>query len=411
MADWVEANLTDLFPVDSIVTTLRTVLDVVRAPLLLVKIPLQTAATILIALDSIFPPFQALIDEIEEFKNDLLSTGLYMLDMWAYPVKQLQRTSFGPEITVANLELNGQDFSESFLADVISSFDDEADNQRPLFNGDVAMFIIVAGTGSLPNFQISVEEDNYGDGFSGLQDQIGGAGKAIKNVLWRYAWVQMARLANLQQNLEGEATSVVQTRVERVKRAERLYSQMDTEQVDALPVPVNTETGESFFTDSSLELLSWEDDVLPIIESVEERFLSPTYPDWQNVTMRDIHPQIVEVVDAIFDPVIELLRIPGNIIKQLLKIVAAIQEKIDQLEKLIDEIDRILEEVEQFLKMAGFAAIFVNSTEGTEGLKQKLLAAGNVPFEEGPGFFSGMALLAGGPPLSAFRLLFTPIGG
>jgi hypothetical protein len=173
-------------------------------------------------------------------------------------------------------------------------------------------------------------------------------------------------------------------------------------------VPQDLDTGAEFFEGLTEASIDWDGDVVPLLESIEELAVGAEYPDWSATTLVDIYPDIVVILDTVFDPVIELLELGGTITQIFLDLIAGIKAKLEEIEVLLAKVEDALEEIELFLDMTGFVAIFIESNQGVTGARQKLLAAES-PFDE-TGFFSGMAVLVGSANVAAFKLLFSGIG-
>jgi hypothetical protein len=402
MAEWVEANLRNLLPdtVETILDLADVALTATQVPLEVVNGVLQVASAFLLSLDAIFPPSQALKTAIEDFKNDILQSGLYICSMWDYPVRQLEPSAFGPAATFGTFGLDGSNFVGSFLSELDQSFDDEYDLNRPQFTGEVAMFVIVTASRELSEVGLSMGEDNSSEGWKGLRDSIGLASKGLEERRWGGAWAKLLEYA------ESLPSDKVATRKARIVAAFRRFRRL--RDVGPVQIPQDINTGAEFFEGLTNSSINWDLDVVPLLESIEELAVGAEYPDWSATTLRDIYPDMVVILDTVFDPIIELLEVGGTILGIFNDLIASIKEKLSEIEVLLAKVESALDEIELFLDMTGFYAIYVTSDQGVTGARQKLLAADS-PFED-TGFFSGMAVLAGSANVEAFKTLFSGIG-
>lgn len=403
MAQWVSANLANLLPgsVDTIFTSVRALTTTVSVPLEAVQAIMNTSKLVLASLPSL--DFISIVrDLVEDFKDDLIGSGYYVLDMWDYPVKQLQPTTYGYDQTYSNLQTSGHFFSESFQQDLIASFDDAHDVSRPQFTSSVAMLVIVVARGTLDDLGVDTEEDNIGEAWKGFETAIHGTSRIIEELRWKNSFGFIRQVA------ENQTPDNVATRVTRAQRAFKLMSYMTREELDLLPKPMNPETGEAFFEGMATTDVDWEEDIVPILEAVENTFESYEYPDWQSGTLADVYPELDDLVNTIFDPIIELLESGGTIVQSIIDLIDAISAKLSELQRIIDDIDIFLEQIEDLLNATGFHAVFLTSSNGVEGLKSELENASNFPFT-GKGFYAGMSILVGSDAVTPFTTIFQPI--
>lgn len=403
MAQWVSANLSNLLPgeVDTIFSAIDALTSIVSTPLEAVSSILDTASSLLVSLDP-FDYLSTVRGLIEDFKNDILGTGFYVLDMWDYPAKQLEQTSVSFNSTYGNPRVSGDTFEYSFQQVLLDSFDDDLDTNRPQFTGTVSLMLIVVGRGTIDDLNVIPEEDHIGYAWKGLDSSVRDAGQRIKEIRLR------AMMATLRQVAEVQPSDKVAVRVERVQRAFRLMSYMSRDDMDLIPVPMNPETGDSFFENTLPGLIDWEEDVAPVLESIEDFYESKEYPDWGNATLKDIYPDLAVILDTIFDPILELFASGGTILQAVKDLVAAIKAKLAELDRLIDLIDEIEQELEDFLNTTGMHVLFVETSNGIEDIKVQIQNATNLPFH-GNGYYAGMAVLVGGPNAAVFNTLFRSI--
>lgn len=405
---WVSLTMANLLPseVQTIMTAIQALTSVVKTPLDAVSSILGTAKAFLVSLPAL-DFISALKSLVESFKNNLVGSGFYLCDMWDYPTKQIQPpdSRFGPETTYGSWRLEGGDFSSTFLADLADSFDDENDPNRPQFTGSVAMIVIVIARGSLDDVGVQSRDGDLGEVWRGLASGIASAGRAVDEARWRGAWALMRQTA------EAQSSDKVAVRVTRVQRAFRMFTRMTREELDSMPVPMNPETGESFFEGMDTSSLSWDNDILPIVEAVENQIEPAEYPDWNRATLYEVFPELEQIIDLLFDAVLDLLQSGSTIKEAIIALIDAIQAKLDQLEEYIDMIDAIIDDIQNILDMTGFHGIYLTTNNGVSSIKSQLLSSTSYPFT-GKGFYAGMAILAGGSAnVTALSTIFSSIAG
>ena len=424
MADWKTASLADVLPdgTSDIITSIQSLLTIVTTPLDLVSSTLTAASTFLTNFP-LFDLMKTLRESLEKYKTDFTLTGMYLCPMLDYPLKQLQskasfgaeidpvtgelkyQSEFSPEIDYTKLAFNGQTFNSSFVADLANSFDDLYDTKRPMFKGDVAMLVIVMGGSTINNLDLDLGENNIGNVFGGLSATTG-------NMI-----AQMERLRKMHDlgvarevaEKSSKDVGIVATRVRRVVKAKQVLGQLDNSVFGGINVPFDIAAGHYHFDNVNPTELDWEVDIVPVLETVEEQITLSQYPDWSKFSMREFLPEIVEIVDLIFDPIIDMLKSGENFLQQILDLIATIKAKIKRLQDIIYQIDNILNKFDIILNSIGFHALYLTASNGVDELKTKLENAGSVPFT-GTGFYSGFSLLTGGPQVTAFKLLLGPVG-
>lgn len=400
MAKWTSASLSNLLPgaVETIFDAIDALVTVVKTPLDAVKSALNLASVFLVSLNP-FDFISALKLLVDDFRKNILGGGYYLLDMWDYPAKQLMPSTYSPDSTFDALRLSGDTFQSSFQADLLASFDDLDDTSRPQFTGKCAILIIVAGRGTIDDIGIMPEEDNVGRAWRGLDAAINHAGNKVRDIRIRAAMAQI-RLA-----AESQPQDKVAQRVERTQRAFRLLSFMSTDDLDLIPTPMDPATGESFFENTDPTSLSWEDEVAPILETIETFFEPHEYPDWERATLYEIYPDLAVILDVVFDAVLDLLGEGGTILKAIKDLINAIQAKLDELDRIIELIDELEEQIEALLNATGFHVLYVTSDNGIADLKSKIQSATDLPFTS-TGFYAGMAIMVGGGDVPAFDTIF-----
>lgn len=410
MAQWVSANLKMLLPpgTQAILDTIDTILTIVKTPLDLIVSILNTAKSLVLAFN-LFDFIGALRSMIEDFKNKIIGSGFFVCLMWDYPVRQLTggvatSSDIGPDNTFGMVTMTGHEFKESFVKDLLASFDDDKDPYRPVFTGSCAMLVLVRAASTPEQLGVSSGEDNCGDAWGGLGHTIGEAGKSVRTIRMR------AALAVLKEAAQAQSAETCQVRVERAEQALQMFSFMSDDEIDAISFPENEETGEMFFDGVEPNELDWEADCVPVLESIEGQFTPSAYPDWSRITLRDINPDLVRIVDYVFDPIIDLLQGGFTLKQKLIDLIDAIKSKVEYLQDLIDSIDVILEEIDRLLSATGFHAIYISSSKGIDDLKIQLKNATGPAFT-GKFFYAGMALLAGSDAKVIFDTLFAAVGG
>jgi hypothetical protein len=393
--------MSNLLPseVSSIIDLISSLSTTVRVPLELTVSILNVAKTVLTSLDA-FDPAVILRSAIESFKSDVLGAGFYICDMWDYPALQLANISdHGPD---SEFNYDGNTFEESFLQALTDSFDDQYDFRRPTFTSNCAMLVLVVGKGTLDELDISPDESNFGESFKGFQNAIGQASYGLHQARYNLFWSKARQVA------ENQSSDKVASRVSRVQQTRKLFSYLINDDLDSIEVPFDQTSGRSFFEDLEIEDISWNNDIIPIIESIESAYVQSEYPDWKTVRLSDVYPELVELIDIGFDAVLSLFVAGSTIQEAVVELINAIQAKLDWLDSIIDLIDQLIADLDDMLNTTGLHALFVSSSNGIADLKTKLENATNVPFE-GNGFFAGMSILAGGDATSIIQTLFSPL--
>lgn len=408
-AQWVSANLKMLLPpgTTDILDLIDTMLSIVKAPLDLIVAILDTAKSLVLAFN-LFDFIAILRGMVEDFKNKILGSGFFVCMMWDYPVRQLtggvvQGKDVGPDNTFGVIGLEGHLFKESFLKDLLSSFDDTKDPYRPTFTGSCAMLILVRAASTPEQLGVHSGEDNVGDAWGGLGATIGQAGRAVGTIRMR------AALATIKEAAQQQSSDYVQIRVERAERAIQMYSFLTDDEVDAISYPEDEENGGMYFDGLAPNELDWQADCVPVLESIEGMYSPSVYPDWSRITLRDINPNLVLIVDYVFDPVIDLLQSGFTLKQKLIDLIDAIKSKVEYLQDIINSIQVILDEIDRLLSATGFHALYVSSSKGIANLKYQVESASGPPIE-GPFFYAGMALLAGSDVKVLFDTLFAAVG-
>lgn len=409
MASWRSANMAALLPsgTTTLLDTIRAVTSVVTTPLDLVASILDTAKALLVSLP-VFDFLSTIQQLVLDFKSDFLASGLYTLDMWDFPLRQLtglvDRDNFGPDQTFETTFPEGTAFS-TFLNAIDRSFTDPLDPNRPTYTGPVSMLIIVRGSVTIESLGLSDGDgrDTIADAFPGIQDRIGAITSEIKDV--RY----MSMLAKIKRAAQAQSINHVQVRVERAEDALRAYMQFERDEKSVLLTPENEVTGLRFYDQEEPEKLDWWKDIAPVLESIETQAAAPQYPNWKGSTLEEIYPDLNRLVSTVLDPIIFLLQSGSTIKDQIILLIDSIALKLQQLQDLIDSIDEILDAIDRLINATGFHALFVNSTTGVTELRNRMLAATNVPFT-GNNLYAGMAIVAGGSAATVFQTLFSGVG-
>jgi len=412
MAKWVSANMSGFLPPGT-----NEIISAIEALLPLVKVPLETVATVLNASKALlvsansFDYLGTLVSLIDNYKNSFLTSGIYVCHMWDYPIRQLKQSSvagipssnsrFGPNQTIDNINLRGNVFEESFLADFDGSFDDYRDPDAPRFNNDVAMLLLVTSAPSIDLLGANTQEDSLADAFAGFQETVGAAAKQIRRIR------ATAMLAKLKLTAQNQPANKVSVRVDRIELAIHSLGSLSDDDLASIAFPQD-QTG-SFFEDKSFDTIDWKSEVLPVIQSIESKYFPRTYPDWGRITLGNINPSLTQLVDSVFDPVLDLFKSGNNMQDSIVLLIDSINQKIKALEDIIEQTSVIQEEIDRLLRVTGYHAIYITTSKGTNDLRKQLREATNVPFS-GNNFYSGMALVAGSDTKVVFDALFSVVG-
>ena len=409
-ARWVDVNFEKMLPPGTldIINTVQGLLAVVQTPLEILSTTLEAAKTFLLT----FPAFNflgILADVVKDFKASLLGSGFFICEMWDFPIKQLKPVdeygyeTNGPDAIAGQYSYAGTEFSH-FKTTLINSMYDLRDPNRPQYRDACALAVMVVAVGSLDKLPIGLYDGNIAQGiFSGMSSNVKGASYELHRTRYRGAFLRM-RLA-----AESYPPGYAARRVERVEKALRAYNAFDNSAIDAIPIPFNAETGDQFFESTDPTSLDWDNDIAPVLEIIEDLRTNASYPDWKSMVLSDLYPPIVDIINTVFDPVIEMLEIADDFKKAIIALIDGMKRMIQQLAAIINEIDKILEQIENFFKLTGFYGVFITSATGIPGLVEGLNKATNPPLPGAKGFFSGFAMVAGSDILYPFKTLLLPI--
>lgn len=411
MADtWKTVSLANIIPTPirppdgTLFVGIQTIIETIQTALGGIQTVLNAASKIA-GLLSLLDLAALIRKQLEDFKREFQLAGFYACNMFDYPVKQLSRKDgYGPEFDYKSLSNLGQSFATSFVADLIGSFNDTYDPARPRFSGDCAMIVVVTGAPELPSLPIGIGEDNLAGVFAGMSQSIGDACKLIHRLRLTAA-LSFARQAAEEQ----QETTKTASRVAQVVRAARILAQLTDEEIGQVMVETDTLTGLTVMDKQATDM-NWELDIEPVVALLENQLTASTYPNWSRISMKDLFPIYPEVIDTIMDPLIALFQTADGIAQQIANLVKAIQNKIDLLTDIIDTINDVINKFNTLLLAGNFSVLYIVSNTGIQGLVSKLQSATAVPFT-GDNFYSGIALLSGGPQVTAFKSIFGPIAG
>lgn len=149
--EWISFNLQDMIPdallsvangVNSVITPLKVILNLIKQVMNLVKVFLVDSSSALKAI------LQQIYNLIDKYVQDLGASGLYLLPVF-------------PNVNYYDVNNNSSKFakflasvgggSEVFKQKVVNSFDDIFDTKRPQFsdNGECAAFVIAVDSGNI----------------------------------------------------------------------------------------------------------------------------------------------------------------------------------------------------------------------------------------------------------------------
>jgi len=388
MANWQQANLSAIVPseLNSLISTAETTVSTVGAVLDAIKAAIDVIKSFLIPIPN-FDFASALIIAVEKFREDFLGTGFYSANMWDFPLRQYYRSGIA-----------GENFVTSFEDELVSSFADSQDPNVPPFNSSAAMLVLVGGAPGTTLLEPIVEGISLA--FSWWAEL-----KAVDDSLKKLnveLEIKNAVEAIIAGDIKGEGNdsqrSLLLQKLNRALRdlRERISPEDLQEIIDAGLIP---NTGSSV-----LEIENF-------IAAVNTSVGTSAYPDWQQISLRQIVPPIPDVVDQVFDPLIAALQTGRNILETVESIVEALEAKIDSLNSVIDRIEEYLSLLDALINATGLFALWVETSDGVSGLASELRAAGNKPFDNlDNGFYFGVALVAGSAGLTPFTNLFKPLG-
>lgn len=388
MVDWQTANTAAFIPPE--LTTLVSTADGIASSAATVLGTIQAAIDLLSNIVIGIPPFDWLagLDTlVEDFKNDFFSTGIFALNMWDYPIFQIN--SIGA--------VTGQSFASSFEADVIAAFGDEDDPNRPAFTTDASALLLVAGAA------------DPGTSLTALQ--------AVRDAFsW---WDEIAQTAdqlnriNVETQVKGVEDAIQQGNIvfdtNPSKQTAFLFALRRAMQ-DAKDL-VSTSAFETNIEPIAPNTASTPQEILNFINAVEAEVRNPPYPNFQEISLRTIVPALQETFDRALDPLVATLATGRSITDTIDAFVAALQQKIDSLNNIVNSINTILSQLDNLISLTTLDALFVSTSSGLTGLTSEISAAGNKPLGGELGYYTGVVLVGGGAGLTAFNNLFGPIGG
>lgn len=404
---WVPANLGAFLPpgTTELIDTIQTTIDTIKPMLEAVNSALESASAYINGIP-VFDWAALLADLIAKWKNDFLMTGLYMLPLWDYPIKQLQFTKdYGPSRTFGVMNFRGSPFTD-LVDDISRSMLSQKDPNRPRFYGDCAALILIAAYPSIAHVPVTMDDSGMRNTFPGLKD-VTGAAHGILELRWQGAMRKMRDAVNL------SPADVIESRTADVVEMMELFSTFDRDERVCIPIP-GEDIGDPFFENTAAADIPYTS-IQSTVSAVQSFYESPEYPCWSRVNMTDLVPGLQAFADEVFDPIIATLKAAKNMQQVVLDIIESIKQRIDALQAIVNRVDYILAQLNALLKTTDFYAVFINSTSGTQGIMNQLRESAH-PFVDSEGrpknqFFIGMVLVAGGPSVAAFRRLMAPIAG
>lgn len=383
MGNWQSADMSAFVPSEltSLINTAQTSASSASVIMDTIKAAVELAKNFLVAL----PPFDfasALVSEIEQFKTDFGATGIYMLNMWDYPLVQFNRGGVG------------EDFEQSFETDVTEAFFDTRDPNVPPFNNDVAALILVGSAESISLVVdlLRVQKDSF---------------------TW---WSEIESIYNRLTRVDMEVK--VKETQDAVKRGDIKISKNPSEQTIQL-LALNQALQQA---KDDIEQDAFETNIQPFVptssssafqiqqyvEKVSAEVANAPYPNFEQTSLRTIIPALQELFDRAFEPLAAALATGRSIIDTIDAFIETLELKISALDGIVTTINNILDQLDNLLSNTTLSALFVESSNGMQGLADEIQNAGSKP---PAGFYSGIVVIAGGPNVTAFKNLFGPIGG
>ncbi len=319
-----------------------------------------------------------LIAAVDAFKEDFLGTGFYACSMWDYPVRQYYRTG-----------IRGETFSESFEADLVKSLSDPLDPNVPTFSSDTAMLVLVGGTaGSIYDLLSTIGV--VATGFPSWSE-ISATFDAVTR--FQYKDAVSSAIDDLKSGATEYSGRVAEqtSKVFELKRARQQANELisDLTYLGSISNPLPTIK-----------------DINDYIDAVNSTVGASAYPDWESISLKKIIPPLPGLVDEALDPLTAALQAGSGIMEAIDGFIEVLDYKITQLQVLVDKIDEFLSEFEGIISIGSLYSLYITSSNGMVGLAQELATVTNQPFGEDTGFYTGVALVAGGPGLTPFSNLF-----
>ena len=148
-------------------------------------------------------------------------------------------------------------------------------------------------------------------------------------------------------------------------------------------------------------------------------------PDWKALRLKDITTlaPVFEIVDNVMLQLIGLLKVSSNAKEAILKLINAIQLKVQQLQKIAALLADLIHQLDLILGATGIYVLYAHAEGGVEGLKRAILNAdiSNVKFAQPTNkklsgtttldaYLSGCMFMAGGPSIKPFETFFAGLG-
>ena len=386
MSEWKTAKLGAIVPdqLSGVIDSVKTVAGTVSSILGVVSGVLGTAKNFLVTLPTL-DAASALLASAEAFKNDFGATGIYMLNLWDYPLHQIRRN-----------EGYGEDFSLAFETDVGNSFFNKRDPNRPQFEGGVSALILVCAADSVSILSnlLRIQKTAFS--------------------WWREVESVHDRLQRISMEIDVKATK------DAIKKGQIKLGKSPSEVTTQLiALNVALQQSKSILSKDQLEVVkpftptvkSTPSQIQQYISKVTEQAATIPYPSFEVTSLKTIVPPIPDVIDGVIMPMAASIAAGKSIVDTVTALIQTIELKVEALNSIVKKIDAILGQLDALIENSGLSAVYVESSEGMKGLVKEIKATTNKPLGKSSGFYSGIVLVSGGTGISVFRNLFATVAG
>jgi hypothetical protein len=144
------------------------------------------------------------------------------------------------------------------------------------------------------------------------------------------------------------------------------------------------------------EIQQIKDRMTTIIQPVSQSYKTPY--DWNNYSNKDliyaISPELSDVIDKIFLNILAILAKGKDAASTLADVAKLVKTKVDKLNAILDQAETLLTTLNNTLLADGLHCLYIESSDGIQGIKQALMTSEDIPFS-GKVYVSGGMWLVG----------------
>jgi hypothetical protein len=120
--------------------------------------------------------------------------------------------------------------------------------------------------------------------------------------------------------------------------------------------------------------------------------------DWNNYSNKDliyaISPELSDIIDRVFATIIAILAAGKDAAGALADVVKLVKKKVDKLNSILEQAETLLTTLSKTLLASGLHCLYIESSDGVDGVKQALMNSKDIPFDSRV-FVSGGMWLCG----------------